>query len=34
VMTATAAGTHRLSDEEISAVAEQVVSGRMENPGG
>lgn len=34
VMTATANGTHRLGDEEITAVAEQVVSGRMENPGG
>ncbi|WP_328476780.1 proteasome subunit beta [Actinoplanes sp. NBC_00393] len=34
VMAATAAGTHRLSDEEITTVAEQVVQGRMENPGG
>jgi proteasome beta subunit len=34
VMTATAQGTHRLSEEEISAVAEAVVAGRMENPGG
>ncbi|GIF03237.1 proteasome subunit beta [Actinoplanes siamensis] len=34
VMTATANGTHRLSDEDITTVAEQVVSGRMENPGG
>jgi proteasome beta subunit len=34
VMTATAQGTHRLSDDEITAVAEQVVAGRMENPGG
>ncbi|AEV86130.1 proteasome subunit beta [Actinoplanes sp. SE50] len=34
VMTATANGTVRLSDEEITTVAEQVVSGRMENPGG
>jgi proteasome beta subunit len=34
VMTATAQGTHRLSEEEISAVAESVVAGRMENPGG
>jgi proteasome beta subunit len=34
VMTATAAGTHRLTEAEISAVAEAVVTGRMENPGG
>jgi proteasome beta subunit len=34
VMTATAEGTNRLSDAEIGAVAEQVVAGRMENPGG
>ncbi|GIF15887.1 proteasome subunit beta [Actinoplanes teichomyceticus] len=34
VMTATANGTNRLSDAEVTAVAEQVVSGRMENPGG
>ncbi|MEU4422325.1 proteasome subunit beta [Actinoplanes sp. NPDC024001] len=34
VMTATASGTNRLSDEEITTVAEQVVQGRMENPGG
>lgn len=34
VMTATANGTQRLSDEEITTVAEQVVQGRMENPGG
>jgi proteasome beta subunit len=34
VMTATAEGTTRLSDAEIGAVAEQVVAGRMENPGG
>jgi proteasome beta subunit len=33
-MTATAAGTHRLSDEEITTVAERVVAGRHENPGG
>jgi proteasome beta subunit len=33
-MTATAAGTHRLPESEITAVAEQVVAGRMENPGG
>jgi len=34
VMTATADGTHRLSEAEINAVAEQVVASRMENPGG
>ncbi|MEU4557719.1 proteasome subunit beta [Actinoplanes sp. NPDC023936] len=34
VMTATANGTQRLSDEEITTVAERVVQGRMENPGG
>ncbi|XVV08932.1 proteasome subunit beta [Actinoplanes sp. CA-131856] len=34
VMSATANGTHRLSEQEITTVAEQVVSGRMENPGG
>ena len=34
VMTATAEGTHRLTDTEITAIAEQVVAGRMENPGG
>ena len=34
VMTATADGTHRLTEAEINAVAEQVVAGRMENPGG
>ncbi|WP_433382537.1 proteasome subunit beta [Actinoplanes sp. CA-142083] len=34
VMTATAEGTHRLSEDEITAVAERVVAGRMENPGG
>ncbi len=34
VMTATANGTTRLSEAEITTVAEQVVSGRMENPGG
>ena len=33
-MTATADGTHRLTEAEINAVAEQVVAGRMENPGG
>jgi proteasome beta subunit len=34
VMTATAEGTRRLSDEEAAAVTEAVVAGRMENPGG
>jgi proteasome beta subunit len=34
VMTATAQGTHRLSEADVTAVAEQVVAGRMENPGG
>jgi len=34
VMTATAEGTHRLTEEEAAAVAEAVVAGRMENPGG
>jgi len=34
VMTATAEGTHRLSEEETAALANAVVSGRMENPGG
>jgi proteasome beta subunit len=34
VMTATAEGTHRLSDAEAAAVAEAVVAARMENPGG
>jgi proteasome beta subunit len=34
VMTASENGTHRLSEPEISAVAEQVVAARMENPGG
>jgi proteasome beta subunit len=34
VMTATADSTHRLTDAEINAVAEEVVAGRMENPGG
>jgi proteasome beta subunit len=33
-MTATAHGTHRLTEEQITAVAEAVVAGRMENPGG
>jgi proteasome beta subunit len=34
VMTATAEGTHRLTDAETAAIAESVVAGRMENPGG
>ncbi|MBO0867739.1 MAG: proteasome subunit beta [Micromonosporaceae bacterium] len=34
VMTATADGTHRLTDEESGEVAEAVVRRRMENPGG
>jgi proteasome beta subunit len=34
VMTATAAGTHRLTEAETATVAEDVVAGRMENPGG
>jgi proteasome beta subunit len=34
VMSATADGVHRLTEDEINAVAEQVVAGRMENPGG
>jgi proteasome beta subunit len=34
VMTATADGTRRLSEEDSAAVAEAVVAGRMENPGG
>jgi proteasome beta subunit len=34
VMTATAEGNHRLTDAEITAVAEAVIGGRMENPGG
>jgi proteasome beta subunit len=34
VMTATAEGTSRLTDEQAAAVAEAVVAGRMENPGG
>ena len=33
-MTATAEGTRRLTDDETGAVAEAVVAGRMENPGG
>jgi len=34
VMTATAEGTVRLTDEQSAAVSESVVAGRMENPGG
>jgi len=34
VMTATADSTHRLTETEVNAVAEAVVAGRMENPGG
>lgn len=34
VMTATAEGARRLTDEESAQVAEAVVAGRMENPGG
>ena len=34
VMTATADSTHRLTEAEITTVAERVVSRRMENPGG
>ncbi|MDG4831147.1 proteasome subunit beta [Solwaraspora sp. WMMD1047] len=34
VMTATAEGTHRLTDAEAAAVSEAVVAARMENPGG
>ena len=34
LVSATVQGTHRLSEEEITAVAERVVAGRMENPGG
>ena len=34
VMTATAEGTSRLSDERTAAIAEQVVARRTENPGG
>jgi len=33
VMTATAQGTHRLSDAETGAIAESVVAARTENPG-
>jgi proteasome beta subunit len=34
VVIATAEGTRRLTEEEAAAVAEAVVAGRMENPGG
>jgi proteasome beta subunit len=34
VMTATAEGSHRLSDEESAAAAEAVIAARMDNPGG
>jgi proteasome beta subunit len=34
VMTATAEGTRRLSEQQAAAVAESVVAARMENPGG
>jgi proteasome beta subunit len=34
VMTATAEGTRRLSDEEAATIAEAVVAARMDNPGG
>ncbi|ASW55056.1 proteasome subunit beta [Plantactinospora sp. KBS50] len=34
VMTATAEGTHRLTDAETAEIANAVVAGRMENPGG
>jgi proteasome beta subunit len=34
VMTATAEGTRRLTDDEAASVAEAVVAARMENPGG
>lgn len=34
VMTATAEGTHRLTDDEAATVGRAVVAGRMENPGG
>jgi proteasome beta subunit len=34
VMTATVEGTHRLTDAETATIAEAVVAGRMENPGG
>ena len=34
VMTATAEGTHRLTEDETAAIAQAVVTARMENPGG
>ena len=34
VMTATAEGSRRLTDDEAAVVAEAVIRGRMENPGG
>jgi proteasome beta subunit len=34
VMTATAEGTRRLTDEETATIAESVVARRMENIGG
>lgn len=34
VMTATADGTRRLTDDESGAIAEEVIRGRMTNPGG
>jgi proteasome beta subunit len=34
VMTATASGTNRLSDEQAGTIAESVVEGRTANPGG
>jgi proteasome beta subunit len=34
ILTASAEGTRRLTDEQSAEVAEQVVAGRMENPGG
>ncbi|GAB7038893.1 MULTISPECIES: proteasome subunit beta [Catenuloplanes] len=34
VMTASAEGTNRLTEEEVSAIAEAVVNARHENPGG
>jgi len=34
VMTATAEGTHRLSDAEAEAVSQAVIARRVENPGG
>jgi proteasome beta subunit len=33
-MTATAEGTHRLTDEEAEALGQAVIARRMENPGG